>query len=85
MARGIRHAHINRAMARSASQRISASHGSATTGDASQRTCIAAAPQVEQPKKKEEGSQGPKQNWRCHYQEPRWPLYQVVTSEYISN
>jgi len=58
-----------------------APHGSATTGDASQRTCIAAAPQVEQPKKKEEGSQGPKQNWRCHYQEPRWPLYQVVTNE----
>ena len=36
MARGIRHARINRAMARSASQ----------------RTCIADAPQVEQPKKK---------------------------------
>ena len=69
MVRGIRHARINRAMARSASQ----------------RTCIADAPQVEQPKKKEDGSQGPKQNWRCHYQEPRWPLYQVVTSEYISN
>ena len=35
--------------------------------------------------KREEGSQGPKQNWRCHCQVPRWLLYQVVTSEYISN
>ena len=59
MARGIRHARINRAMARSASQRISASHGSATTGDASQRTGIAAAPQVEQPKKKRKEARVP--------------------------
>jgi len=51
MARGIRHARNNRATARSASQR-SASHGSASTGDASRRTGIAAAPQVEQPKKR---------------------------------
>ena len=51
MARGIRHARNNRATARSASQR-SASHGTATTGDDSQRSTVAAPPQVEAHKKR---------------------------------
>jgi len=51
MARSIRHARNNRATGRHASQR-SASHGSATTGQGSQRTTIGTPPHVEPPKKR---------------------------------
>jgi len=50
MARSIHHARNNRATGRHASQR-SASHGSATTGEGSQRTTIGTPPHVEPPKK----------------------------------
>ena len=51
MARGVRHACNNRVAGRRATQR-SASHGTATTGDDSQRSTVAAPPQVEARKKR---------------------------------